>query len=142
MNNINNFSYEDISIGHKEVFTTEITQEKQHMFLKISGDTNPLHIDENYAQTKGFSGNVVYGMLTASFYSTLVGTLLPGRKCLFQEADIKFRKPVFIGDTLEISGECVDKNDLFKRLTIKAKIKNQHNELVSSAKLKVGMQDE
>ena len=139
MSNINNYSYDEISIGHKEMFITKITQEMQDMFLNISGDNNPLHVNEDYAKSKGFGGNVVYGMLTASFYSTLVGTLLPGKKCLFQEADIKFHKPVYIGDTLEISGECIDKNDTFKRLTIKARIKNQHNELVSSAKLKVGV---
>jgi acyl dehydratase len=81
-------------------------------------------------------------MLTASFYSTLVGTLLPGEKCLLHETEIMFRKPVYIGEVLQISGECVEKNDLFKILTIKAQIRNNNNELVSTAKLKVGVPDD
>ena len=137
------YSYDEIEIGQIETLDVEITEDKQDMFLKISGDNNPMHVDEAYAKSKGFDrGRLVYGMLTTSFYSTLVGTLLPGEKCLFHEADIKFRKPVFIGDVLQVSGECVEKNDTFKLLTIKAKIRNQSNELVSTAKLKVGMLDE
>ena len=52
---------------------------------------------------------------------------------------MKFRKPVFIGDSLNVVGECVEKNDTYKLLTIKAKIRNQKNQLVSTAKLKVGV---
>ena len=140
------YSYGEIHVGHSETFAVEITEDMQDMFLSISGDNNPMHTDENYARQSGgdgrFTGKVVYGMLTASFYSTLVGTLLPGEKCLLQEADIKFRKPVYIGDVLQISGECVDKNDTFNLLIIKAKIRNQNNELVSTAKLRVGVRDE
>ena len=136
------YSYDEIAVGQLESFDVEVTSEKQDMFLCISGDNNPIHIDETYAQGKGFDGRLVYGMLTASFYSTLVGTLLPGEKCLFHEAEIQFRKPVYIGDVLQVSGECVEKNDTFKLLTIKAKIRNTKNQLVSSAKLKVGVLDE
>jgi len=139
---LNTHNYDNIAVGHTEKFTVLITEEMQQLFHTLSGDINPMHIDSAYAESKGFSGRLVYGMLTASFYSTLVGTLLPGEKCLFQEADLKFNTPVYIGDVLEITGECIDKNDTFKRLTIKAKVRNEKGEVVSSAKLKVGMLDE
>ena len=136
------YFYNEITVGQIESFSVQVSEDKQDMFLSISGDNNPIHIDEAYARKKGFGDRVVYGMLTASYYSTLVGTLLPGERCLFHEAEIKFRKPVFIGDVLDISGECVEKNDTFKQLTIKAKVRNQNNDLVSSAILKVGVLDE
>jgi 3-hydroxybutyryl-CoA dehydratase len=139
--NMNKYSYDEICIGQIESFGVNITKDMQHMFLNISGDNNPMHIDDKYSQSIGFRESLVYGMLTASFYSTLVGTLLPGERCLFQEADIKFRKPVYVGDSLDITGECVEKNDTVKRLTIKAKIRNQNKELVSSAILRVGVLD-
>ena len=133
------YSYGEVKVGQIESFNVEITSDMQDMFLKISGDNNPLHANDDYAKKKGFNQRIVYGMLTASFYSTLVGTLLPGEKCLFHEADIRFRKPVFIGDILQVSGECVEKNDTFNLLVIKAKIYNQKEELISTAKLKVGV---
>ena len=140
--NINRFSYDEIFAGQIETFSVAVTEEMQASFLVTTGDINPIHSDESYAKGRGFKGRLVYGMLTASFYSTLVGTLLPGEKCLFHETEIKFRKPVLIGDILTITGECIEKNDTFKLLTIKAKIRNQNQELVSSAKLKVGVLDE
>jgi len=136
---MNNYCYDEIVIGQTDRFSIQITQEMQNAFLDITGDNNPMHIDEAYAQSKGFRGKLVYGMLTASFYSTFVGVLLPGKKCLLQDAEIKFRKPVFIGDVLEIKGECVDKYDTFKQLLLKVKIYNQNKELVSSAKLNVAV---
>lgn len=138
---MNNFIYDEIFIGQTDSFNVRVTNDMQNMFLQISGDNNPMHVDEMYARSRGFSDKLVHGMLIASFYSTLVGTLLPGQRCLFQEADVQFRKPVFIGDILCITGEIIEKNDTFKRLTLKAKIWNQADELVSSAKLKVGVLD-
>ncbi|MCL2591835.1 MAG: MaoC family dehydratase [Defluviitaleaceae bacterium] len=139
---INNFSYEEIFIGQTCELITNISEQMQQMFHYISGDINPLHTDESYAKKRGFNKRVVYGMLTATFYSTLVGTLLPGKSCLFHEADIKFRNPVYLGDSLKIVGQCIEKNDLYKIITIKAKIYNQDNIVVSSAKLKVGVAHE
>ena len=79
-------------------------------------------------------------MLTASFYSKLVGVYLPGRNALFQECkDLMFHSPVFIGDILNIKGEVISIDDRFKRITIKAVIRNQHNKKVCSAKLIAGV---
>jgi len=138
---LNEYSFAEIRIGQTESFNITMTQDMQDGFRALSGDINPMHLDEAYAKSKGFDGKLVYGMLTASFYSTLVGTLLPGKKCLLQEVEIKFRKPVLIGDVLRVVGECTEKNDTFKLIIMKAKVSNQSNELVSSAKLKVSILD-
>jgi 3-hydroxybutyryl-CoA dehydratase len=108
-------------------------------FLKISGDNNPLHTDRSYAQNNGFFDRVVYGMLTASFYSTLVGVYLPGKYCILHSMDIQFSKPVFVGDELVISGVVASINQTFQQLEIKASIHNQDAIKVSRAKIKVGV---
>lgn len=108
-------------------------------FFKISGDNNPLHTNRDYAQNYGFPSEVAYGMLTASFYSTLVGVYLPGKYCILHGMDIQFSKPVFVSDELLISGVVSSINQTFQQLEIKASIYNQDNIKVSRAKIKVGV---
>ena len=84
------YNFEDLYIGLKEEFEVIVTEEKMKQFEKLSGDINPLHLNEEYAKSKNMDGRVVYGMLTSSFYSTLVGVYLPGEKCLLQGIDISF----------------------------------------------------
>lgn len=139
---LKHYTYSELNVGHQASFEVKVTAELQQKFLEISGDISPLHTDSDFAKSKGFAGPVVYGMLTASFYSTLVGTYLPGAHCLFYESDIKFRQPVFIDDILLVTGTVTDKHDGFKRLSIKAVIRNQHGQTVSSATLKVGVTHE
>lgn len=136
---MNIYFFEDISIGLVHEFTVKIDEEKQNLFYDLSGDVNPLHCSEEHAINCGFKGRVVYGMLTASFYSTLVGVYLPGERCLLHEVNTKFIKPVYVNDTLDIKGQVVEKNDTFKLLVIKAEIRNQHDECVARAKIKVGV---
>lgn len=136
---INSFLYDEIQVGFIQTFNTVVDNEKVEGFRSISGDINPLHNDENYAISKGFKGKVAYGMLTASFYSTLVGVFLPGEKCLIHSMELKFNNPVYLNDILCIKGEVVEKNDTCKLITIKGKIKNQNGVIVSKAMIKVGV---
>ena len=111
-------------------------------FLDISNDINPLHVDSNYAKKKGFPNRGVYGLLTSSFYSTLVGVYLPGKYCILQGIDIQFSKPVYIGDALKISAKVSYINEAYKQIEIKAFITNQNNEKVSKATIYTGVLDE
>jgi len=132
---MNSFSYDELEIGHKESFSTVITEDYMDAFRAFSGDENPLHKDSEYAIAKGFPDKVVFGMLTASFYSTLAGVYLPGEKCLLHEVNSKFKSPVFVGDMLTIVGTVTDKNDLFNLITVNAEIKNQKGQIVSKGKI-------
>ena len=124
----------------QESFTVEITEEMQETFTKLSGDVNPLHLSNKFAKQRGFSDKLVFGMLTASFFSKLVGVYLPGKNCLFQECkDIRFHSPVFVGNELTVKGEITEIDERFGRLVIKATIHNQENKKVCSAKLMVGV---
>lgn len=108
-------------------------------FKAVSGDNNPLHTDENFAREKGFKSRVVYGMLTASLYSCLTGEYLPGRNCLLQSVHADFLSPVFIGDTLTVSGKITEKYDSVRQIIIKAVIRNQDGKKVSRAKIEAGV---
>jgi 3-hydroxybutyryl-CoA dehydratase len=139
---MNNYKFVDIHVGLEESFSVRVKSEKLDKFLKISGDINPLHTDTEYSKSKGFSDRVVYGMLTSSFFSTLVGVYLPGKYCLLQGIDIQFSKPVYIDDILTITGKVSYINEAYKQIEIKAIIINQDNEKVSKATIKVGVMDE
>lgn len=137
---MNEYKLEDIEIGMTEEFSVKITQKMQDDFRNNTGDINPMHSDKSFANQKGFENTLVYGMLTASFFSTLVGVYLPGKNCLFQECkNIQFHLPVFVGDTLNVTGKVVEIDDRFKRITIKATIRNQNQKKVCSGKLIAGV---
>lgn len=139
---MNEYRFNEIYEDMTHEFHVTITEEKQNLFRMVSGDTNPLHGDAIFASTRGYDGVVVFGMLTASFYSQLVGVFLPGKYCLFHSIDTKFIKPVFIGDELLVSGTVKEKREKFRQLVIQAIIKNQHNEKVSKAIITVGVLDD
>ena len=126
---MNEYKLEDIQIGMTQNFNVQITEKMQNDFRQNTGDINPMHSNQEFAKEKGFDQPLVFGMLTASFFSTLVGVYLPGKNCLFQECkEIRFHNPVFVGDKLEIQGEVIEIDDRFKRITIKAIIRNQEQD--------------
>ncbi|MBI5637282.1 MAG: dehydratase [Nitrospinae bacterium] len=120
-------------------FMVGITHENMAAFRRMSGDENPLHIDPVFAREAGFKDNVVYGMLVAAYYSTLVGMYLPGRFALLHGVDVSFQKPVFLGESLTVRGEITYLNEAFKQMEIKASIINQDNVIISKAKIKTGV---
>ena len=139
---MNEYKLSNIKIGLEESFSVVIDSSKLDKFLDISNDLNPLHVDNAYAKEKGFDGRVVYGLLTASFYSTLVGVHLPGKYCILQSIDTQFLKPVYIGETLTIAGKISYINEAFKQIEIQATIVNQNGQKVSKATIKTGLIDE
>ena len=138
---MNDYSYEEIEVGKKESFCVTITEEMMKKFLEITGDVNPLHNDENYAVQMGNPGRVVYGMLTASFLSTLAGVYIPGKKSLIHEVKVKCVKPVYIGDVLTIEGVVDEKHDAFKLLVIKVTMRNASGAKVMRATMQVSVEE-
>ena len=139
---MNEYRITDISAGQHESFSVTVTEEMMAKFLDITGDVNPLHTDDGFAKEKGFPQRVAYGMLTASLISTLGGVYLPGKYCLIQGVEVRFAKPVFIGDVLEVTGETVRVDTDLRYLEIRVTIRNQRNEKVLRGLLKAGVMDE
>lgn len=92
---------EDLSPGMTAVFAKTVSEADITMFAGISGDTNPVHLDESFAEKTMFSGRIAHGMLSASFISTVFGTRLPGPGCVYLRQDLRFKAPVKVGDTVE-----------------------------------------
>ncbi len=136
---MNNYSIETIKVGDNAEFERVITAEMMEKFLEITGDNNPLHIDEEYARSKGFGGRVCYGALCSSFFSTLAGVYLPGKRCLLHSIDSKYKQPVFIGDHLTVKGTVTEVNELFNVITVKGSIVNQHGKTVTRAVIQAGI---
>lgn len=136
---MNHYCYNEIKNGHEEKFEVEIKPEMLDEFANITKDTNPLHIDSVFAKSKGYKERICYGMLTASFISTLAGVYIPGENSLIHSVEVKFVKPVYVGDKLTIIGTVIDKNDLFSCITLKITILNQKNEKVLRGKMQIGV---
>lgn len=135
---MNTFYFSNFEIGLESSFKTEITLDKMNHFFAVCGDENPMHMSDEYAQNKGFKSRLVYGMLTASLYSTLAGVYLPGEKCILKSVETYFQNPVYIGDILTVAGVVKEKDDRFQQATVKAKITNQNGKTVSKANILVG----
>ena len=92
--------FEDLAVGQTAVIARTITDADIVLFAGISGDTNPVHINEEFAAGTMFSGRIAHGMLTASFISTVIGTRLPGPGCIYLAQSLRFKAPVRVGDTI------------------------------------------
>jgi len=129
-------NYQDIKIGEVYKFTRQITQQDVNVFVKLTGDFNPLHTDEIYGQKSKFGNKIVHGMLVGSLFSTLVGMYCPGEKCLYLSQALCFKKPIFPNDKVKVKGTVMNKNDSVKIITIKTEI-FKNNILAISGEAKV-----
>lgn len=136
---MNEYKYEDIQIGDEESFDVEVTKEMLDSFKDITGDINPLHNDDEYAKEQGFDAKVAYGMLSASFLSTLAGVYMPGKYSLIQNVSVEFPRPVFVGEKLTITGKVTEKNDVFKFIVLKVLVKNEKGEKKVKGNMRIGV---
>ncbi|MBT5571624.1 MAG: MaoC family dehydratase [Alphaproteobacteria bacterium] len=97
---LSGYFFEELEIGMTAVYARTIGPADLVMFAGISGDTNPMHLNEEYAGQTMFAGTIAHGMLCSSFISTVVGTRLPGPGCVYVSQTLKFKAPVRPGDTV------------------------------------------
>ncbi len=116
--------YEEIKIGDIFSFEYFVNESTVFKFAELTGDFNPLHVDESYAKETSFGGRIVHGMLLASLFSTLVGMLCPGERALYLSQDISFRSPLFFGKKIKVEGKVLSKFDGINVLEIKTLIKD------------------
>lgn len=120
-NVVNQHGYylEDLSVGMTSSFEKTILAKDIDAFAKITGDTNPVHLDEEYAATTPFKARIAHGMMSAGLISTVLGTQLPGPGCIYLDQQIKFRAPVFIEDTVVATVTIEEINQRRGRVTLK-----------------------
>ena len=95
--------FEDLDVGMTGSFEKQITCADIIGFASITGDTNPVHLNEEFAYETTFKGCIAHGMLTASFISTVIGTKMPGPGCIYVSQTLQFKAPVRIGETVKAS---------------------------------------
>ena len=138
---MNEYTLAEISLGMECSFTRRITSDMEDAFRSVSGDENPLHKDDGFAEMISdgkFKGHISFGMLTASLYSTMAGMYLPGKYSLIHSVhELSFTNPVYSGDELTVTGTVIDKNEALRLIVLKVIIKNSLGKTVSKAKMKV-----
>ena len=92
-----------LKIGMTETHSQTITDADIKSFACISGDNNPIHLSEEYAKESRFGRRIAHGLLSASFFSAIFGTKLPGTGCVYTSQSLKFHRPVYINDTVSAS---------------------------------------
>lgn len=112
------FSLEELSIDQSVELVQTVTSEDVQKFAEVTGDTNPVHLDAEYAATTSFEKPIAHGMLTAGFISAAIGTRLPGPGCIYLEQQLKFRAPVYIGATVTTVVRVTDINQRRGRVTL------------------------
>ncbi|MBN6188320.1 MaoC family dehydratase [Aneurinibacillus sp. BA2021] len=123
-------SYDDIHVGDTSHIVKTITEEDIVAFATLTGDVNPIHLDEEFAKTTFFKGRIAHGMLTASFISTVLGTQLPGTNTIYLSQNLKFKAPVKIGDTITAVAEVIEKRDDRKLIKLRTNLLNQNQKVV------------
>lgn len=94
------YFFEDLEIGMRGTVSRTITETDLRNFSGVSGDTNPMHLNEEFARETPFGGCIVHGMLTASLISAVIGTKMPGPGCIYMSQTLTFLAPVRVGDTV------------------------------------------
>lgn len=97
---LHGYYFEDLKVGMQATVSRTITETDLRNFSGVSGDTNPMHLNEEFARETPFGGCIVHGLLTASLISAVVGTKLPGPGVIYMSQTLKFLAPVRVGDTV------------------------------------------
>ena len=113
------YKFEDLSVGMTHETHHVITEKDIELFAEVSGDRNPLHMDEDFAKNTPFGQRIAHGALTASYISGILGNDLPGPGSSFVGLNMRFRRPVFIGSNVIVRVEVTEMQERGNRVTLK-----------------------
>jgi 3-hydroxybutyryl-CoA dehydratase len=119
-----------IAVGDSFSRTTQITDERIRQFAAASGDTNSVHLDNDYAKTTRFGKRIAHGMLTASLISSILGNDFPGVGTIYLSQSAKFKAPVFIDDEITATVEVTAYREDKRITTLKTTCTNQDGTVV------------
>ena len=137
--NIATFEIKDLFPGKGFSFKKKISSSDVNMFASLTGDNSPLHMDDGFAQERGFKSRLAHGGLLVGCISQLVGVHFPGENAIIQTLNIKFSHPAYIGDTLKIDSIVDQVSESVKTVIIKLTITNQETgQILLKSKVQVG----
>lgn len=132
-----NVTYNELAVGQTARLLRTVTLEDIQAFAAVSGDINPAHLNAEYADATMFDGVIAHGMLGAALISALFGTQFPGPGTIYLGQELKFTKPVRVGDTLTVLATVSEKDDEKKRVKMDCLVTNQKGEVVLKGEAKL-----
>ena len=121
---------DQIKVGDAAELTKTVSETDIYLYAGITGDFNPAHLNETYAQTTFFKTRIAHGMLTAGFISAILGTRFPGPGTIYLKQELSFMAPVMIGDTITAKAEVVEVVAEKNRVRLKTTCTNQQGKVV------------
>ena len=122
-------AYDDIRVGDRATFNTKVTEDMISQFADLTGDRNPLHLDELWAQEAMYRGRVAHGMLLAGFFSRLVGMHMPGMHCIYLSQNCKFLLPIRPGTMVTVVGEVIQKSESSRTLRLRTQVCDENGKV-------------
>jgi len=130
-------SIQALEVGQSASFTKQITNKDVLLFAEVSGDDNPVHVNEEYAQTTMFKGRIVHGALVASLFSKILGTQLPGYGTIYLGQESRFMKPVRLDETITATVTIIEIIAEKNRVILETVARNSAGEVVVTGKATV-----
>lgn len=127
---LHNITFDELSIGQSACLSRKLTQEDISLFAVVSGDVNPAHMNKEFADKSFFHGIIGHGMWTGALISTVLGTILPGPGTIYLEQDMRFKKPVRVGDTITVRLSVKTKHDGKPVVVLDCVCENDKGEIV------------
>ena len=115
---LHGFFIEDLEVGQKAILKKKITEDDIYQFSKITGDNNPVHVDEDFAKQTIFKKRIAHGFLSASLISTVIATKLPGPGSIYINQSLKFLAPVYIDEEISVNVVVLEINMEKKRVKL------------------------
>lgn len=115
----------ELNVGDAAEFSKTISESDVYLFAGVTGDLNPAHINEAYAQKTFFKTRIAHGMLSAGFVSAVLGNQLPGPGSIYVRQELNFLAPMRIGDTITARVEVIEKNTEKNRVKLRTTCVNQ-----------------
>jgi len=117
-NDLHGYYLEDLEVGMSASYARTVSESDVYTFAGVSGDDNPVHINQVYAEGTMFKQRIAHGILTVSFISTVLGTRLPGPGAIYVDQQIRFKAPVYIGDIVTATATVKEINTAKRRVIL------------------------
>lgn len=123
-------TYDQISIGDQAELSLTAQAETVEAYANLVGDTNPVHLDEEFAAKSLFRRRIAHGMLAAGLASAVLGTRLPGPGAIYLSQELEFKRPVYLGETITAKVQVVEKYDKHKKVKLRTWVDNEAGQTV------------
>ncbi len=124
------YGYEELEAGAEASLSLEITDDLVRQYAALTLDTNPVHLDEEYAAKSFFKKRVAHGMIAGGLISAVLGTKMPGPGAIYLSQNFEFKRPVALGETITARVKIVQKHDRHKKIELRTWVENGEGQVV------------